>query len=217
MSPEPLSVWIVEDNEMLRQNLAELIDEQEEMRCTLAVGTCEDFLAALEEDHLPEVVLMDLGLPGKSGLEGIVRIQSISPAAKVIVLTIHEEDEKVFEAVCAGASGYLLKPSPPGRIIEAIGQVQRGAAPINAFIASKMLTMFSRLTPAKPAPESYGLTRREREILQRLVDGLTMKQIAGALNISYHTVGNHLRNVYRKLHVRGRSSAVAKALQEDLI
>ena len=217
MSPEPLSVWIVEDNEMLRRNLAELIDEQRGMCCTLAVATCEDFLAALEEDHVPDVVLMDLGLPGKSGLEGIVRIQSISPATKVIVLTIHEEDEKVFEAVCAGASGYLLKPSPPGRIIEAIGQVQRGAAPINAFIARKMLTMFSRLTPAKPARESYGLTRREREILQRLVDGLTMKQIAAALNISYHTVGNHLRNVYRKLHVRGRSSAVAKALREDLI
>lgn len=217
LSATGLTVWIVEDHRMLRQNLAELVDEQPDMRCGLAVGTCEEFLAALEQDPPPDVVLMDLGLPGKSGLEGIERVHSLAPAAQVIVLTIHEEDEKVFEAICAGASGYLLKPSPPERIVAAIVQVRRGGAPINAFIARKMLGMFSRLAPPRPAGDAYGLTRREGEILQRLVDGLTMQQIADALHISYHTVGNHLRSIYQKLHVRSRSSAVAKALREELV
>ena len=217
MAAEPLIVWIVEDNRMLRANLAALIDERPGMSCALAVDSCEDFLIALDHDPVPDVVLMDLGLPGRSGIDGIVRIQSVSPATKVIVLTIHEEDEKVFEAICAGASGYLLKPSPPEKILEAIEAVQRGAAPINPYIAGKMLSMFSRLSPPRPADEDYGLTPREREILQHLVDGMTMKVIAGELNLSYHTVGNHLRNVYRKLHVRSRSSAVAKALREDLV
>lgn len=217
MSPEALTVWVVEDNRMLRRNLAELIDEQAEMSCPLAVASCEEFLAALEEGGLPDVVLMDLGLPGRSGTEGIARIQSQSPATQVIVLTIHEEDEKVFEAICAGASGYLLKPSPPAKILEAIREVRRGGAPINAFIARKMLSMFGRLPAVRPANEEYGLTAREREILQLLVDGLTMKKIAERLNLSYHTVGNHLRNIYHKLHVRSRSGAIAKALREDLL
>lgn len=217
MSAERLNVWIVEDHRMLRRDLAELVSEQDDMDCSLAAATCEEFLAALEGDEVPDVVLMDLGLPGKGGVEGIARAQSLSPATKVIVLTIHEEDEKVFEAICAGASGYLLKPSPPDRIVEAIHQVRRGAAPINAYIAGKMLTMFSRLAPPKPASGEYRLTSREREILQLLVDGLTMRQIAADRNLSYHTVGNHLRNIYHKLHVRSRSSAVARALKEDLL
>jgi len=217
MSSEQLTVWVVEDNRILRENLAELIAEQPEMSCPLAMRSCEEFLAALEDGGLPDVVLMDLGLPGASGTEGIRRIHSLSPSTQVIVLTIHEEDEKVFEAICAGASGYLLKPSPPPKILEAIREVRRGAAPINAFIARKMLSMFGRLPSSRPAGDDYGLTAREREILQLLVDGLTMKKIAGRLNLSYHTVGNHLRNIYHKLHVRSRSSAVAKALREDLV
>lgn len=217
MTAEVLTVWIVEDNRMLRRNLAELIEEQPGMSCPVAVESCEEFLAALEAGGAPDVVLMDLGLPGRGGTEGIQRIQSLSPSTQVIVLTIHEEDEKVFEAICAGASGYLLKPSPPARILEAIVEVRRGAAPINAFIARKMLSMFGRLPANRSAAGDYGLTPREREILQLLVDGLTMKEIARRLNLSYHTIGNHLRNIYHKLHVRSRSGAVAKALREDLV
>lgn len=216
MNTEPLDVWIVEDHRLLRKNLAELIDEQPGMKCGWALECCEDFLACLRDD-VPDVVLMDLGLPGLSGIEGIRRAQSISPATKVIVLTIHEEDEKVFQAICAGASGYLLKPSSPERIAKAIQEVREGAAPINSYIAKKMLSMFSRLSPRTSGEGEYGLTPREREILQLLVDGLTMKKIAAELDLSYHTVGNHLRNIYHKLHVRSRSSAVAKALKEDLV
>lgn len=217
MSSGALTVWVVEDNRMLRQNLAELVAEQPGMSCPLALESCEELLAALECGDFPDVVLMDLGLPGRSGTEGIERLQSLAPGTQVIVLTIHEEDEKVFEAICAGASGYLLKPSPPAKILEAIREVRRGAAPINAFIARKMLAMFGRLQPARPIGESYGLTGREREILQLLVDGLTMRRIADRLGLSYHTVGNHLRHIYSKLHVRSRSGAVAKALREELL
>lgn len=217
MTTEPLTVWIVEDNRMLRSNLAELVAEQPGMSCPVAVESCEEFLAALEAGGVPDVVLMDLGLPGRGGTDGIRRIQSLSPSTQVIVLTIHEEDDKVFEAICAGASGYLLKPSPPERILDAIREVRRGGAPINAFIARKMLAMFGRLPAARPAHDEYGLTARELEILQLLVDGLTMRGIADRLRLSYHTVGNHLRNIYHKLHVRSRSSAIAKALREELI
>jgi DNA-binding NarL/FixJ family response regulator len=205
-----LTVWIVEDNRLLRQNLAELIDEQSDMECGLAVESCEELLAALEGESVPDVVLIDLALPGMDGTEGLARLHSLSPATKAIVLTIHEEDEKVFEAICAGASGYLLKPSPPASVVEAVRDVRRGAAPINGYIASKMLSMFGRLAPPKPRQDEYGISAREREILQHLVRGLT-------LHLSYHTVGNHLRNIYHKLHVRSRSSAVAKALREDLL
>lgn len=160
---------------------------------------------------------MSMSIPGKSGIEGIERIRSVSPASKVVVLTIHGEDDKVFSAICAGASGYLLKPSDPARIISALRDVQKGAAPINPYIARRVLGMFSRLAPSREPVDDYGLTGREREILQLLVDGLKMKRIATELNLSYHTISNHLRNIYHKLHVHSRSSAVAKALQEDLL
>ena len=213
----PLAVWVVEDNRMLRESLADLLNEQRDMRCPLAVGTCGDFLAALDLEKPPDIVLMDIGLPDVSGIDGVARISSVAPASKVIILTIHAEDDKVFDAICAGASGYLLKPSDPGRILEAVREVQRGAAPINPFIARKMLGLFARLAPPRSSEGGYGLTDREKTILQRLVDGLTMEQIAASLGLSYHTIGNHLRNIYRKLHVTSRSRAVAKALKEDLV
>jgi DNA-binding NarL/FixJ family response regulator len=216
-SQDPLEVWLVEDSAMLRGALGELIDRQEDMRCALSVGDCEGFLAALDAGGVPDIVLMDIGLPGKSGIDGISRLHSQSPASKAIVLTIHAEDDKVFAAICAGASGYLLKPSPPERIVAAIREAARGAAPINAYIARKMLAMFARLAPRPQGEEAYGLTARERQILEHLVAGLTMRQIAEQLCLSYHTIGNHLRNVYRKLHVRSRSGAVAKALREELV
>jgi len=187
------------------------------MSCPVSVGNCEDMLAALDEGLVPDIVLMDIGLPGMSGIEGVRHLRSSAPTARVIILTIHDEDEKVFEALCAGASGYLLKPTSPQGIVEAIHQVQRGAAPINAYIARKVLTMFARLSPLPAPATGYGLTRREKEILQLLVDGLTLRQIAAQLNVSFHTVDNHVRNIYDKLHVHSRSGAVAKALKERLL
>ena len=212
-----LGVWVVEDNRMLRESLADLVNEQQDMHCPLAVGSRGDFMAALALGDTPDVVLMDIGLPDGSGIECVSRISSVSPASHVIILTIHAEDDKVFDAICAGASGYLLKPSEPAQILDAVREVQRGAAPVHPFIARKMLALFARLAPPRAAESNYGLTEREKTILQRLVDGLTMEEIAAALGLSYHTIGNHLRNIYRKLHVTSRSRAVAKALKEDLV
>ena len=217
--PEPVirSVWVVEDHHVMRRNLAEIIDGEPGMSCPHALPSVEDLVAALGEGEPPDLILMDIGLPGLSGIEGVRRVASLSPATRVLILTIHGEDEKVFEAICAGACGYLLKPSSPETIVRAIHDVGRGAAPINPYIARKMLGFFSRLGPLRPAEDDYGLSRREKEILQLLVDGLTLKSIAGELHLSYHTVSNHLRNVYAKLHVRSRSGAIAKALREKLL
>jgi DNA-binding NarL/FixJ family response regulator len=209
-------VWIVEDNAKLRRDLAVLIDAELDLCCPVAVSCCEEAFAALDEDPPPDVVLMDLGLPGMSGIEGTARLHSLSPATRIVVLTVHAEDESVFAAICAGACGYLLKPSPPESIVAAVRQAASGAAPMNAYIAAKVLAMFARLAPAR-GPDEYGLTAREREILQLLVDGLTMRHIAQRLAVSYHTVDTHLRNIYAKLHVRSRSGAVAKALREKLL
>jgi DNA-binding NarL/FixJ family response regulator len=212
-----LDIWVVEDHDVLRDSLEDLLDRQVDMRCGLAVATCEEFVAALDEGRAPDMVLMDLGLPGRSGIDGIVHAASRSPATKIIVLTIHGEDEKVFEAICAGAAGYLLKPSSPDSIAQALREVREGKAPINPYIARKVLALFSRLARPRPADRSYGLTAREKSILQLLVDGLTMEQVAVELGSSYHTIDNHLRSIYRKLHVRNRATAVAKAVREDLL
>ena len=216
--PRPdVSVWLVEDNDLLRESIALAINETDAIGCPIAARSCEEALAALAEDPPPDIVLMDIGLPGIDGIEATRRTRSLSPATRVIMLTVHEESDRIFEAICAGASGYLLKPSSTAQIVEAIQQVQRGAAPINGFIARKMLDMFARLPPLSPPEDDYGLTSREREILQRLVDGLTMQQISERLHVSYHTVDTHMRNIYEKLHVHSRTGAVAKALKERLL
>ncbi len=212
------TVWVVEDQTILRESLVEVINSSSELHCPFAFSTCEGFVEALDLGEVPDLVLMDIGLPGMSGIEGVKRLQSLSPTSRAIIHTIHEEDEKVFDAMCAGASGYLLKPSDPAALIQALIEVERGASPINPYIARKMLKLFSRFGgPRDGDTESYGLTTREVEILQHLVAGLTLQQIADELNLSYHTVSNHVRNVYAKLHVRSRAKAVAKALKEGLI
>ena len=207
-------VWIIEDNVFFRDTVCELVEQRPEMRCTLAAGSCEEALAALRRGHVPQVVLMDLGLPGMGGLEGIGRIRAISPASPIVVLTVHEDDERIFEALCAGASGYLLKPASGEEIVGAVEAALRGAAPMNAFIARRVLNMFTRF--ARPRVD-HGVTDREREILQLLVEERTQKQIAHSLGLSRHTVDTHVRNIYAKLQVHSRSGAVAKALQERLL
>lgn len=211
---EDIEVWIVEDNVFFRDTVAELIDQQGEMRCTLAVGTCEEAIAHITNGEVPQVLFMDLELPGMSGTEGIRRVHALSPSSHIVVLTIHEEDDTVFEALCAGACGYLLKPASGQRIVDAVETARRGGAPMNAFIARKVLGMFAELT--RPRAD-YGLTDREREILQLLVRARQQKQIAIVLSLSPHTVDTHVRNIYAKLQVHSRSAAVAKALQERLL
>ncbi len=215
--PEEADVWVVEDKAIFRTALASLLGKTPGMRCSVAVESCEEALDALELGGAPDIVLMDIGLPGIDGIEGTRRIKAMSPTTRVIMLTVHEESLEIFEAICAGASGYLLKPSSAEDIADAVRDALQGAAPINPFIAGKMLEMFTRLAEPRSAADDYGLTAREREILQLLVEGLTVGEIAERLGISFHTVDSHTRNIYAKLHVHTRTSAVAKTLKERLI
>jgi DNA-binding NarL/FixJ family response regulator len=211
---EEMELWVVEDDALYRRTIAELLHGIPGMRCDHVFSRCEDALRALDTEAAPDVILMDIGLPGMSGIEGTMKVRELSPATRVIILTIHEDNEKIFDALCSGASGYLLKSSPPEEIVQAMQEVLRGGAPINAQIARRMLAMFTRLAgPRTPSP----LTQREREILKLMVDGLTKKAIAGQLILSYHTIDTHIKNIYAKMHVHTRSGAVAKALNEHLL
>jgi DNA-binding NarL/FixJ family response regulator len=208
------TVWLVEDNDLYRDTIAGVLRDAPGVDCALAVSACEEALSAVEAGEVPDIVLMDIGLPQMDGIEGTRLLRQLSPSTRVIMLTVHDEEDKIFEAICAGASGYLLKPLPLDRLLAALSDVAAGAAPINGYIASKILERFATL--ASPRGD-YGLTDREREILTLLVDGLVMKQIASRLAISYHTVDTHVRNIYDKLHVHSRAEAVAKAVRERLL
>jgi DNA-binding NarL/FixJ family response regulator len=207
---QAINVWLVEDNETYRGAIARTLDHASGLRCTGAFGSCEDALLRLRDDHPPEVILLDIGLPGLSGLDGIQQFKALSPAIHIIILTVFEDTDKIFRAICAGASGYLLKASPADKIAQAIREVLGGGAPMTPQIARSVLNLFARM--AGPPPEQ-GLSQREKETLEFLVQGLTTKEIADRLQLSIHTVDTHLRNIYRKLHVHSRAGAVAKAFQ----
>lgn len=207
-------VWLVEDNGLYRQTIADLLNAETGIACPMAASTAEAALEALDAGPAPDIVLMDIGLPGMSGIEACRRIGERAPSTRILMLTVNEDRDAVYEAVLAGASGYLLKGSSPERLVEALHEVAAGGAPINAFIARRLLDTFARL---RVGEDEYGLTPREREILQLLVDGPTMQGIADHLGVSYHTVDTHIRSIYDKLHVHSRSGAVAKALRERLV
>ncbi|MER3524803.1 MAG: DNA-binding response regulator [Ignavibacteria bacterium] len=211
---EALHVWMVEDDAFYRNTIAALLNETRGFSCTGRFSTVEESLAAIKNGDVPELVLMDIGLPGISGIEGVRRIKALSPATYVIILTIKETDQDVFNAICAGADGYLLKNSTPEEIIQAIHEVQRGGAPMNAQIARKVLSMFTRFVLPNA---DYGLSNRERDILRLLTEGLTKRQIAEKLFLAYYTIDTHIKNIYSKLQVHSRSEAVAKALKEKLL
>ncbi len=212
-SAPPTAVWIVEDNTLLRTSLLGLIDGEPDLECVFAGVRCEEALAATRL-RSPEIVLMDIGLPGMSGIEGVRELKRLHPEARIVMLTVHEDHERVFEAVCAGASGYLLKPSSGEEVLAAIRAVRQGAAPMNAFIAGRVLDLLAGRVPPRG---DYGLSPREREILELLVEGSTLSQIAGRLGVSRHTVDTHVRHVYEKLHVHTRAAAVSKAVREALV
>jgi DNA-binding NarL/FixJ family response regulator len=182
--------------------------------CPAAFATGPDAVAALGPGPHPDIVLLDIELPGMSGLDAIPLIRAAAPAVRVIILTVFEDDDKIFRAICAGAAGYLLKLAPVEELVATIEQVRGGGAPLNARIAERVLRMF---TTRPNTPEPYGLSDREREVLELLVNGLTKKEVAARLGLSVHTVTTYVRNVYEKLHVHTRSQAVAKALREKLV
>ncbi len=209
------AVWLVEDSQLYRQTLAELVERSDRMRCAHTFPDGESALDMLHEgQELPRVILMDLALPGMSGTECVRCIRRRSPSIPVVMLTVHHSNDQIFDAICAGASGYLLKSAPQDELLQGIENVLDGGGAMDGQIARRVLEMFSRMA----APQAdYGLSERERQILTLLVDGRTKNQIATSLFLSPHTIDGHVRNIYTKLHVNNRSGAVAKALREHLL
>jgi DNA-binding NarL/FixJ family response regulator len=214
MTAPAIEVWLIEDNAVYRRSVARTLEKQAGFRCTGDFGRAEDAQTALRSLPKPRVILLDVGLPGVSGIDAIPQLRALAPDAAILILTVFEDEDKIVSAICAGAAGYLLKTTPPEEIMRAIREVLAGGAPMNGRIARRVLDMFSKLAPRK---SDYHLTEREHGILQLMVEGFIKKEIADKLTLSVHTVDTHLRNIYAKLEVNTRTGAVAKALKERLV
>ncbi len=211
---ERVHIWLVEDHTPLRRTLREALELSDHV-AVRDFATCEAALAALSTGRsLPRVMLLDIGLPGMSGLEGLRIFKEATPKTEILIFTVFDDRERVFEALCGGASGYLLKSESLDRIVGAVREVQTGGAPMSSEIARSVLDRFSQL---KPTAGDTKLSTRERDVLRSLADGLTKKEIAEKLGISLHTVDNYLRRIYTKLHVNTLGGAVARALREGLL
>jgi DNA-binding NarL/FixJ family response regulator len=212
--PPAINVMIIEDDDTYRESLQAAINVSQNLACPFACESCEEALEILEKDFAPEILLLDIKLPGISGIEGIPKFKAFSPATHIIMLTVFNDDDLIFNAVCRGAEGYLLKSSTPQQIRDSIQNVMCGGAAMTPTIAGKVLKMFTQY--AEPKGE-YDLTMREKEILQLLVDGHSKKHLADRLCISLYTVDTHLKNIYAKLHVHSQIDVIAKALKEHLL
>jgi len=205
-----ISVAIVDDSSDLRENIGGYLDVSPGFRCLKAYPSAEEALVGLPETNA-DVVLMDINL-GKRGMDGIEcvrRLKAVQPQVQIIMLTVFEDADKIFRALAAGASGYLLKRLPPSELLDAIREVMAGGAPMSTSIALKVVQSFQT---GPHGVESAELSQRETEVLSGLAKGLAYKQIADQLNVSIHTVRNYIRRIYEKLHVRSRTEAVAKFL-----
>ena len=199
-----INVAIVEDEDEVREGLAVLINGSEGFRCVQTYSSAEKALAEILKNK-PDVVLMDINLPGMSGIECMRQLKAHQPGLPIMVLTVYDDDEKIFESLKAGASGYLLKKTPPAKILEAIVELYNGGSPMSSRIARKVVQTFQAISTS--SEEAENLSKREHEILFYLAKGYRYKEIAEALFISIETVRTHLRNIYEKLHVRSRSEA----------
>ncbi len=209
-----LRVVIIEDLREIREGLTALINGTAGFECVSSYGMMETALARIEGDK-PNVILTDLGLPGMSGTEGIIRIRQIFPEIPIIALTIYDNDTEIFNALCNGANGYLLKNTPPARLLEALQEVVEGGAPMSPNIAARVVNLFRTFRP--PEHADYHLTPQETELLKLLVEGHHKKTAAREMKISINTVSFHLKNIYCKLQVHSKTEAVAKALREKII
>lgn len=203
-----ISVCIVDDNSDLRSALEEIVNMSEECRCVGTIGTAEEAIRRIPLIR-PDVVLMDINLSSsESGIDCVKALKRKMPATNFMMCTVYEEDEKIFEALSAGASGYILKKTPPARLLEAIRELYEGGAPMSSQIARKVVAAFQHKATANDQID--GLTLREKEILEQLAKGLMYKEIAAALFISAETVRKHVYHIYEKLHVTNRVEAVNK-------
>jgi len=204
-------IVIFEDNDRLRESLSFLL----KMNNYDVVGDFNQCSEAgvITRVYKPDVVLMDIDMPGETGITGVSRVKEASPGTSVIMYTVFEDDEKLFKCLCAGANGYLLKKTPPAKLFDAIQEVLEGGAPMSPSIAQKVLSTFR----TKESTNKYNLTPREIEVLQWLVKGYSIKLIAVEMNLAFDTIRSHLKNIYQKLHVNCGKEAIAKALGERIV
>ncbi|MDB6027402.1 MAG: DNA-binding response regulator [Verrucomicrobiales bacterium] len=212
-SPRAINVSIVEDNTKLRESLAIMIDGGSGFHCVSTHATVDEALRQIPLKK-PDVVLMDINLAGKSGVECVQKLKATMPALKVIMHTVYEDEEQLFKSLRAGASGYLLKRTPPAKLLEAIAEVHGGGSPMTSQIARMVVEHFHGVAGASGETNNEGLTARERDILDHLAKGFRNKEIADLLGIGIDTVRAHLRNIYEKLHVSSRTEAVVKYLKK---
>jgi len=210
----PISVWIVEDNDRLREYLTRYLNEPNDFVCHGSFSNCEDALEALGKSAPPKVLLIDLGLPGMHGAHGISEFKRQVPEVEALVLTVNNDREQVFEAISAGASGYLLKSASFREITEACRKVASGESSLDGGIARMMLGAFQK---AKPKSAEHNLTKRELQILECLAEGLYCKEIASDLKISESTVNFHCSNLYKKLHVQSQRGAIKEAKKRGIL
>lgn len=214
--PPPI-VWIVEDHDILRRSLTRLCSSSPSLDGAETFANAEAMLNTLRRTAtaaLPRVMLLDVGLPGRSGLEVLPDITRVAPECRVIILTVFEDEKKISDAISLGACGYLLKTARPEQIVEAIHEAAQGGSPMSPLIAARVVRLLASLT--KPSPP-VALSPREREMLALIVEGLTAKEIASRLDVSIHTIDTHTRHLFKKLEVRSRAAAVARALRERMV
>jgi DNA-binding NarL/FixJ family response regulator len=209
-----IQVMLFEDNPQLREGLTMLIDGSEGFSVVGAYKNCNDaveLVSALK----PTVILMDIDMPGTNGIEGLKQIRTVNNDVKILMLTVFDDNKNIFESIKHGANGYILKKTPPAKLLEYIQEAASGGAPMTASIASQVLQMFSSLH--SPNTTNYNLSEREKEVLQFLVNGYSYKMIAAEMFIAIDTVRSHIKKIYEKLHVNSKSEAVAKAFKDRLI
>jgi DNA-binding NarL/FixJ family response regulator len=209
----PIRVAIVEDDRLIREGLAALIDGTPGYRCTGAFRSMEDALAK-PWSEIPDVALVDIGLPGMSGIKGLPLLRAKYPRLALLVLTVYEDDGRIFEALCAGATGYLLKKTPPAKLLESLGEALHGA-PMSPEVALRVLKLFRAIRP--PETGDYDLTAHELKLLKLLVEGHNYQSAAAELGVAFSTINFHMQNIYGKLQVHSKSEAVAKALKQGLV
>jgi len=211
-----IRVIAFDDNKDLREMFRMLVDAQTDMICVAVHPDLSQLMRDIDAAH-PDVIVMDIQMPGMNGIDGVKAIKARYPQAHILMQTVFEDEDKVFDAICAGASGYILKTANTDDMVNAIRSVHAGGSPMTPSIAAKVLTRF-RATAAPNSPEEdYNLTQRERDVLGQLVKGLSYKMIADQLGISFHTVDSHIRKIYDKLHVSGMAEAVSKAVSKRIV
>jgi DNA-binding NarL/FixJ family response regulator len=213
-TPSPVKVVVVEDHRELRDYISFMINSAEGYRCTGSYRTMEEALQKIPGD-LPDVMLSDIGLPGMSGIEGVKILKARYPQLLILMITVYDDDDRIFDALCAGASGYLLKKTAPAKLLDSLKEAMGGGAPMSPEVARRVISLFRDVRP--PERADYDLTPHETRLLKLLVEGHNYKTAAAKLGVTTATISFHLQHIYEKLQVHSKSEAVAKAIKNRIV